>query len=233
MNASLILFILLLVAATWFSLSKRKLTLPATVTAVMLAVIVYSTTELKGIALMGSFFVLGIAVTWWNRKQQMFSVGEDEQRDALQVIANGGMAALLALLVPVFPDFEMVLLLMIASAFSSAAADTVSSELGTIYGRKAFDILTLKPAAKGDNGVISLEGTLLGIAASAIIAAVYFVLIDSSVTAFIVIIIAGTAGNLADSLLGATLERKNIIGNNAVNLLNTFIAAAVGGALIY
>jgi uncharacterized membrane protein len=41
------------------------------------------------------------------------------------------------------------------------------------------------------------------------------------------IIIAGTAGNLSDSVLGALLERKNIIGNNAVNFLNTFIAALV------
>lgn len=233
MNASLIIFLVLLAVATWFSLSKRKLTPGGTVAAVVLAVLVYAATSLPGIALMGAFFIAGVAATWWNRKHNRFSIADDEQRDALQVIANGGVAALLALLILIFPDFEKVLLLMIAAAFSSAAADTVSSELGTVYGRKTYNISTFQADVKGENGAISLEGTLLGIAASALIAAVYFVLIDTSLTALIVIIIAGTAGNIADSLLGATLERRNIIGNNAVNFLNTFIAASIGGALIY
>ena len=40
-----------------------------------------------------------------------------------------------------------------------------------------------------------------------------------------VIIIAGTIGNIADSLLGATLEKKQAIKNDAVNFLNTSVAA--------
>jgi len=42
---------------------------------------------------------------------------------------------------------------------------------------------------------------------------------------FCLIIIAGTAGNLTDSILGAVLERRGIIGNNMVNFLNTLTAA--------
>jgi uncharacterized membrane protein len=41
------------------------------------------------------------------------------------------------------------------------------------------------------------------------------------------IIAAGTAGNLSDSVMGALLERRGVIGNNAVNFLNTLIAALV------
>ncbi len=43
---------------------------------------------------------------------------------------------------------------------------------------------------------------------------------------------AATFGNLVDSILGATLERKGHLSNNAVNFLNTFAAAALTWLLI-
>jgi uncharacterized membrane protein len=42
---------------------------------------------------------------------------------------------------------------------------------------------------------------------------------------FIWIAVAGTIGNLSDSVLGATLERKGIIPNDVVNFFNTLVAA--------
>jgi uncharacterized membrane protein len=47
-----------------------------------------------------------------------------------------------------------------------------------------------------------------------------------------VVIISGTAGNLFDSVLGATLERKGYIKNNLVNFLNTVFAALVAYLLL-
>jgi uncharacterized membrane protein len=44
------------------------------------------------------------------------------------------------------------------------------------------------------------------------------------------IVLAGFAGNVADSLLGASLERKGFLKNDQVNFLNTLIAAMVGMA---
>ena len=42
-----------------------------------------------------------------------------------------------------------------------------------------------------------------------------------------VIIIAGTAGNLSDSVFGATLERRNLLNNDWVNFFSTLFAAGV------
>jgi uncharacterized membrane protein len=42
------------------------------------------------------------------------------------------------------------------------------------------------------------------------------------------IVVAGFAGNLADSILGASLERKGWLKNDQVNFLNTLIAAIIG-----
>ena len=76
------------------------------------------------------------------------------------------------------------------------------------------------------DGVISLEGTLFGLAGSVLIAMIYSVRTGWS-QPFWWIIIAGTLGNFSDSMLGATLERRRLLKNNAVNFLNTLVAATV------
>ena len=100
-----------------------------------------------------------------------------------------------------------------------------------IYGRRFFNIITLKKEAKGLDGVISFEGLLIGIIGSAVIAAIYL-RGDMFNLTFVWIICAGTIGNLADSFLGVLLERKKFIGNDMVNLLNTLVAALVMLAVV-
>ena len=115
---------------------------------------------------------------------------------------------------------------MMAAAFSSAAADTVSSELGMVCGKSFFRITSFRADQRGRDGVVSWEGINLGIMASLVLAIVYFAF-HASMRDAVSILIAGTIGNLSDSVLGATLERKNIIGNDLVNFMNTLIASAV------
>ena len=74
-----------------------------------------------------------------------------------------------------------------------------------------------------------MEGTLIGAAGAALIAFIY--LLGGFTIAGLIIVVAGVTGNLADSILGATLERRGIIGNNTVNFLNTLTGALVGAVL--
>ena len=183
-----------------------------------------------GISLMVCFFILGTGATSWKRKgKEQLGVAEENkgERKASQVVANAGIPALLGLLAFMDASRSAVFHLMLAAAFSSATADTLSSELGSIYGRKFYNILSLKKDKRGLDGVVSLEGFAFGIMGSLVIALVYSLGFGWNQN-FIWIVFAGTMGNLADSLLGAALERRKLMSNDVVNFFNTLTAALVG-----
>lgn len=222
-----LLFIGAMVAA---SIVFRKLTVAGALTGGCLAALLYKGAGLTGIIMLGAFFVAGSAVTALGRsKKEQLGVAEKNkgQRTAWQVLANGGVAGLAGLLAWLNPEQATLWQLAAAASLASASADTLSSELGSVYGRSFYNILTFKKDKCGLDGVVSLEGTLYGIAGSMLIAAIYLAAWKHIAFAWW-IVVAGFAGNVADSVLGASLERKGRLKNDQVNLLNTLIAAAVG-----
>ena len=224
--------LVLLLSWTYFS---QKLTLAGTLTAGSVAIAIYLGAGLTGIALLGTFFFLGTAATAWKKDKkvkQRLVEGESSRRTAGQVLANGGVAAVLGLLAWLWPQHSRLLLIMMAGAFSAATADTLSSELGMLYGRRFYNIRTLQPDKRGLDGVVSMEGTLLGMAGSVLVGLCLMQQPVFSLGMLLVIVAAGTVGNFTDSWLGATLERKAQIGNNAVNTLNT-VAGAVSAGLLW
>ena len=229
----LFLVIILTLAGMFLSYYRNKLTVAGSLSGGIIAMLVYAGAGTTGFVMMTAFFILATLATSYkkNEKTKSLSVGHSLKRNASQVWANGGVAAVAGAFAlyfgrnPVYP-------LIIASVFSSAAADTISSELGMVKGKRFFNIISFKPEKKGLDGVISLEGSLWGLAASTFIAGIYFVEFGSA-THFAIIILAGTIGNLADSVLGALFERRKLIGNDVVNLFNTIIAAVVSWVFYY
>ncbi|HEX6915871.1 MAG TPA: DUF92 domain-containing protein [Chitinophagaceae bacterium] len=235
MDLTATVFYIVLPVLTALTVPARKLDIPGALLAALLAALIYEGSGITGILLLGMFFFLAVSATSWKTSAKQasgFAEANKGRRNAAQVFANGGLAALLALFGIISESHQAIILVMIAGAFSSATADTVSAELGMIYGRRCYNITTLKPDVRGENGVISLEGTLFGVAGSLAIALVYVLSSGWHGAAFLAILVAGTVGNLADSFLGAVLERKHVIGNNAVNFLNTLVGAAVAGAMV-
>lgn len=227
--------LILLCAAALVTIILKKLDVKAAVAAVVIGFVAWFGEGYTGIALLATFFVAGtLATSWKMRTKQQAGLAEQHrgQRTAAQVIANGGIAAILSLLSFVSGQHQSLLLLMVASSLSSATADTVSSELGNVYGRKFYNIISFRKDKRGLNGVVSFEGTMIGVAGSSLIALVYTIHAELTVH-FLWIVIAGTIGNLTDSVLGATLERKHILNNNTVNFLNTLTGALVGLMLYY
>jgi len=229
------LLTLLLSIAALITVMANKLTITAAVTGVLVALLIFKGSGYTGLVLMAAFFMLGtLATSLGIQQKQKLGIAEVNKgkRNAAQVLANAGVAALLGFGGLIFTQYQLLCSLMIAASFSSATADTLSSELGNIFGKRFYNILSFKKDTRGLNGVISLEGTLCGLAGSIIIATIY-ALGNGFDTGFVIVVIAGTIGNLFDSLLGATLERNGAIKNNAVNFLNTLIAAITGGLMWY
>jgi uncharacterized protein (TIGR00297 family) len=211
------------------SVRTRKLTLSAALTGGALAAFIYFGVGYIGVVLLAAFFLLGVLATSWKRAEKANLVLNDdsqEMRTAGQVVANAGISGIAGLIAIIFPEKMDLFLIMIAAAFSSATADTLSSELGNLYGRKYYNITTFKRDLKGLDGVISLEGTLFGLVGSVLIALIYSLRMGWG-QHFLWIIIAGTLGNFSDSILGATLEQRRLLKNDEVNFINTFIAALV------
>jgi len=227
MLLSYILVIAILISGMVFSIISNRLTLPAAVTGAVIGLSVFVATGFLGLAVMTTFFVLGTMATSHKLKvKQAAGLAElnKGKRTTGQVLANAGVAAILSVLAFIYPAYLETFGLMIAASFSAAAADTLSSELGNVYGRRFYNILTFKKNRRGMNGVISFEGTMLGMVGSVIVAIVYALFAGIDVT-ILYIIIAGTIGNLTDSVLGAALENKGYLSNNAVNTLNTLSGA--------
>ncbi len=216
-----------------YSAWAGKLTIPAVWVGGVLGVSIYLGAGFLGLGLLALFFGLGTAASAWkvaDKRRLGLAEANKGRRTAGQVLANAGVAGLLALCAWQFPAHAPLCRLMLAGSFAAATADTLASELGNIYGRYYVNILTFRPDQRGLDGVISAEGTLLGLAGTALLAAVYC-LANSWLPAFWVLPLAGTVGNLSDSVLGATVERRGYLPNDAVNFLNTLIGALTAGGL--
>jgi uncharacterized protein (TIGR00297 family) len=214
------------------SFKAHKLTLAGAIAGVWVGFAVFLGAGYTGVGLLAAFFVAGTAATSWKKKEKSLIKSkqkESSQRNAFQVIANGGVAAIAGLLAFFVPFHTGLFCLMLAASLASATADTLSSELGMVYGRRFYNIISFRKDEKGLDGVISLEGTLIGVAGAALIALIYSLEFGFN-NRFFIIIIAGTVGNLADSVLGATLERKRKINNDVVNFLNTMVGALLAWA---
>lgn len=230
MDSTLTITLAILGIAAVGSIKAKKLTPLAAFTGWVIAAFIYKGTGYAGILMMAAFFVLSTIATLVGFKvKQSIGVAERDQgkRTAGQVFANAGVAGLIAIVICLDRSKLEPGMLMISAALASATADTLSSELGNVFGRSFYNIVSWKKDIRGLDGVISLEGTLIGLAGSAVIALIYSVSFGFSIYT-ILIVIAGTIGNLSDSYLGAALERKKLINNNTVNFLNTLIAAVIG-----
>jgi len=222
-----------LFAGAFLSIYFKKLTISAAIIGFFCGFIIYIAAGYTALFCMAAFFICGTLATARGRKakQSIEKPDDHTQRKYSQVLANAGAAAIFASLILVFPAHYQVFSIMLAASLASATSDTLSSELGMLYGKTFYNCISWKREERGLDGAVSLEGTLIGLIGAALIASIYAMGIQLDRT-FFIIITAGFAGNLSDSVFGATLERHNLLNNDWVNFLSTLFAAAIAG-LIY
>lgn len=180
-----------------------------------------------GFATLVTVFLLTWVATRFGyvRKQAMGTAEARSGRTAKQVLANLGVGAGAAVLLAV--TSRHVFALAACAALCEAAADTVASEIGQAVGGRPRLISNWRTVEPGKNGAITVAGTIAGCAAALAVAAIFGWLGPRGLRPVLGCAGAGIAGMIADSLLGATLEQRGILGNDAVNCLSTLIAAAI------
>ncbi len=173
---------------------------------------------LVSFAALAVFYALAEAATRLARKTGK----QHEQRTASNVFGNAGPAIAALILGQPLAFFGAV-----AAAFS----DTVSSEIGMLSQKKPVLITTLREVEKVTDGGITWLGLAAAVLAGTIIAGTYFFGAKPSINGFLVIVLCGVMGSIIDSLLGATLERKGILGNSHVNFFASLSGAVIAFAL--
>jgi uncharacterized protein (TIGR00297 family) len=224
------------------------------IAAFVVGALVFGATGLAGAAVLLAFFVPSTLLSRIGRARKIAlrDVGKQGPRDAWQVLANGGVAALCALLA-VRGDAGFAA--AFAGAFAAASADTWGTEIGTLSRQAPVSILTFRRIPTGLSGGITTNGSLATIAGALCVAAVSTLV---HVSAFWPVVAGGVAGAFFDSLLGASVQalrwcpqcavacetnphhcgsattlRRGVawLENDAINFAATLFGALVAGCL--
>lgn len=174
--------------------------------------------------LMLTFFISSSLLSRLFRKRKAHlevNYSKGTQRDAYQVLANGGIAGVLALIhffmSLAYPASQGLSLLWVgfAASLAGANADTWGTELGVLNPRQPVLLTTFRRVPKGTSGGVSLVGSLAALAGSALIGGVAMLISLAGWVPgigmpmglfFIGVSLAGLAGAFGDSFLGATLQ---------------------------
>ena len=217
----------LIIATASLSIYLNKLSFSGGITGTIVALCIWMGAGWAGLLALLIFFVSGtVASRWQLQKKQELTLEQEGRgrRTISHVLANGGIAAICGILAYHYDAHAVVFQLMLYSSIAVAMSDTLSSELGNVYGSKYINICTFKSDKRGLDGVISIEGSVFGILGSGMIGLTALAISNQS---FLLVTVIGFLGNLTDSILGATLQRRGLLNNHHVNFLATLTGAVL------
>lgn len=244
-----------------FAYKKKALTASGIIAAIILDVVISISLGNLGFTILLVFFIGGIAVDKIKKSKEKRRQNEKNGiekrgscRDHVQVLANGSVAAVCAILH--LTTREDVFIIAFVASLAEALADTVASGIGVLHGR-AFDPFRMKPCAPGVSGGMSLLGTSASAVAALLMAAISLAFKPIGTISALIIALSAILGGIFDSFLGSLLQVKykcticgnitereehcgektqkhsglRIINNDTVNLLGTLFAASLSTAL--
>ena len=190
-----------------------------------------------------TFFVIGTLTTkiGFRRKQGR---GLEQERGGRRrfshAFANVGVAAICAIAVSratrADTHIELIPLFMGIASLATAAADTAATEIGKLIGRRAFLPLSFRRVETGTEVAVSLEGTLAGIVAGAIVAMVGTTLtslvwpVPYRTRMIVLVTVCAFVGSYLESIAGSWNRRAGSpVPNGVLNFFNT----AAGALLLF
>ncbi len=197
--------------------------------------LIWAAASWRGYLLMAAFVVLASgATTIGSHEKEVAGVaqangGRRRARHALAKLSVPAATAVFALITPHAAVFRLAFV----GALASVAADTVATEIGQAFGRRTVLLATLRRAARGTVGAISLEGTSAGLGAAFVVAGLAGALRFVPWMSVIPLTLAGFVATLIESLVGATLGNRGLLDHEATNFLESLIGALLAAAAAY
>ncbi len=218
LNLVLGLALSLLIAALAYG--RGSLSTSGVVGAILVGTLIFASGGLSWGLLLIAFFVTSSVLSHYKARAkeplaEKFQKGH--RRDLGQVLANGGWGALLALAFAVSPG--ALLFFAFVGAMATVNADTWATELGVLAKQPPRLITSGRAVPVGTSGGISPLGTAVALAGALLIGLLAFLF--SALNALFpglflpaanplsliwIAGLAGLAGSLFDSLLGATVQ---------------------------
>ncbi|PYV07910.1 MAG: hypothetical protein DMG23_14960 [Acidobacteria bacterium] len=211
----------------------KTVTRSGAATGYLIGVAVYLGYGYRTFSILISFFLLGSFATligYGTKASRGIAEAGGGARTWREALANGLAGAFFSVLI-VTTHQEGAFLAAMVAAFAEAAGDTASSEIGKWLSDRAYLITTFQPVRAGENGGVTLAGTAAGIVASGAVVALGYALGLVGKGGAALAVGAAFAGNLLDSLLGATIERRGLVTNGIVNFAGSSFAGALALAL--
>ena len=174
-----------------------------------------------------SFLATKFAIVY--KKALGVEESDEGTRGGSNVISNGIVPAIVAICYSLDLLSPEQALVAFTTSIGAATADTMASEIGVLAPEPVLITNPSKKVEPGTDGGVSLEGTtasLLSAVSMSMLSFCAFVLMIEEKNAlhsvfhvdFLYIsAFFGFFGSIIDSLLGATLENRGILGNNGVN----------------
>ena len=224
-----------LVFALGLPVLLKGLTPAGVVHAWFFGTLAYAAFGLGAYLLVCIYFVVGSACTKLKLAQkQAEGIAEARagRRGPASVWGSGLAGAVCAVIALLDSPGDEIWRLAFVASFASKLGDTASSEIGKAYGRTTFLITTMRPVPRGTDGALSLEGTLGGIGAAALLAGLSLAMGQITARGALVATAAAFAANIAESFLGATAQgRAPWLTNDVVNILQILMAATLAVVL--
>jgi len=217
-------YVILLLVVGVFIYKRKALDFLGTLAMVVMGIIILFSAGFNWLLLILLFLFLSLIATRHSKYYKQNLGIYENKRTAKNVISNGVVAFIMA----AFGGYYLPFVGGFIGAVATATADTMASEIGIL--EKPRLITTMRKVDPGTDGAVSILGTVVGIVGAGIIGIAAFLLgiISDPLLSIKVAVISGTIGCFADSILGAVLERRNLINNEHVNLLATIVGAFIG-----
>lgn len=213
MRTQLVLGIVLAGLAAVSSYRLHFLKLNGAVVAFLLGSIIFGFGGVKYTAPILVFFILSSILSRAGRKRKKDLANSFEKsgvRDMYQVLANGGLAGILMILIFLCQRDDWYPNYLVAVAV--ATADTWATELGVFSRSRPRLITTFKKVDAGYSGAVSILGSLAAVAGSIIIllAGLYFLMQSGQAEArvFWIVVGCGVLGSFIDSIIGASIQAQ-------------------------